>query len=316
MFLFKHMINNILHFDVDESLKPYLPTGEILPISLNEGTVKEVSNAEEVEVITIKSQSQITEKVLVAFPRLKLIIARTVGVDNVDIESCKKKQIALYHISDYGNYNVGEHALALLLAGARNIPQANSQVHTGKFSYANFLGVGIHGKTVGVIGTGRIGVAFIKLLMGFDVKIVAYDTFKNEAAQKQYGFTYVPLPELLSQSDIISLHVPLLPETKHMLGEKEFEMMKDGAIIVNAARGALVDTSALMKYIHKFHAVCLDVLEGEGNFDATNPILKFNNVIITPHIGFYTDDSVKRIGAQTVQIIEYFQKGIETDRVV
>lgn len=310
------MITKLIHFDVDRALQPYLPTGEIFTTTLNDTTVSDLKNPAETEIISFKSQSQITANVISKFPNLKLLIARTVGVDNIDIETCKKRNIALYHISDYGNYNVAEHALALLLSGARNIVPANQEVHNGKFSYVNFLGVGIHGKTVGVLGTGRIGVAFIKLLQGFDVEILAYDTFKNDAAQKQYGFTYVTLPELLSKSDIVSIHVPLLPETKHLLGEEEILQMKNGAIFVNAARGAIIDTTALIKHIGKFHAVCLDVLEGEQTLDSNHPILKFSNVVMTPHIGFYTDDSVKRIGEQTLQIIENFSKNISIDRIV
>jgi lactate dehydrogenase-like 2-hydroxyacid dehydrogenase len=295
--------NMIYHFDVDEQIKPYLTKGELFPNPVSPETLSRIPKKEKVEIMTCKSQSHVTSEVIDAFPNLKMVIARTAGVDFIDTEACKAKGIIFHNIPDYGNYNIAEHALALVLAGARHIVNANTEIHTGLFSYKNFLGKAIRGKTVGVIGTGRIGLAFIQLIRVFDVKILAFDIFQNMNAQKEYGFAYVPLKKLLQDSDIISIHVPLLPDTHHLLNDEKIKLIKFGAILVNTSRGAIINTTALIKNISKFQAVCLDVLEDEQKFSKDNPLLTFSNVIITPHIAFYTDDSVKRIGDETIKYI-------------
>jgi lactate dehydrogenase-like 2-hydroxyacid dehydrogenase len=237
-------------------------------------------------------------------------VARTVGVDNIDLNYCKAHNIAVYHTSDYGSQVVAEHALALTLAGARHIVQADREVHSGKFSYERFLGMAIGGKTIGVVGTGRIGSAFIKLLSPFGVHILAYDLVKN------IRVSYVSLRELLEKSDIVSIHVPLLPATKHLIGENEIQYMKQGSILVNTSRGAIIDTNSLIKNIQKFHAVCLDVVENEDKFTKQNPLLRYENVIITPHIGFYTDQSIKRIVKETERCIINYVRGNQKGRMV
>ncbi len=219
----------------------------------------------------------------------------------------KKKGIVVKNIPDYGAYNIAEHVLALLLTGARNIIPSDKQVHEGMFTYKDFMGVGLRGKTLGVIGTGKIGLELIKIAKGFEMQITAYDIVKNEKAEEDLGFVYVSLNKLLKTADFISLHVPLLPETKYLIGDKEIKMMKKGVILINTSRGAIINTKALIKNIKKFKAVCLDVVEGEENFTKNNPLLKLNNVIITPHIGFFTDNSIKRIGEETMIIINNFK---------
>ncbi len=307
---------HILHVDVDENLKPLLNKGELLASPLTNRTVKKIKKNNEIEVITFKSQSRIDAAILDAFPKLTLLIARMVGTDNVNHQACKDRGISLYNIPDYGTYNIAEHGLALMLAGARHIVAADKEVHRGKFSYRNFLGKSIKGKTVGVVGTGKIGIALIRLLQPFGVTILAFDVIKNEKASQELGFSYVPFGALLKQADIISLHVPLMKETEHLVGEKEITLMKIGSILVNTSRGAIIDTKALIKNIKKFHAVCLDVVEGEEQFFRTHPLLKYKNVIMTPHIGFYTDDSIRRIARETSACIEKFLAGNPEGRVV
>jgi len=288
---------NILHLDLDDNLRQLFPA------------VKRPPN-NRVECITCKSQSVLSASAIKKFPRLTLIVARTVGVDNIDLNYCKAHNIAVYHTSDYGSQVVAEHALALTLAGARHIVQADREVHSGKFSYERFLGMAIGGKTIGVVGTGRIGSAFIKLLSPFGVHILAYDLVKN------IRVSYVSLRELLEKSDIVSIHVPLLPATKHLIGENEIQYMKQGSILVNTSRGAIIDTNSLIKNIQKFHAVCLDVVENEDKFTKQNPLLRYENVIITPHIGFYTDQSIKRIVKETERCIINYVRGNQKGRMV
>lgn len=297
----------IVHFGVDEVLNKYL-VGKRFPFHLSYDTLPKIRDKETIEIITIKSQSIINKEILRYFPGLKLIITRTIGTDHIDLKTCQDRKVEVRNI-DYGVTSIAEHSMALLLAGSRNVIKANNDVHKGKFSYEDFLGVGLKGKTLGVIGTGKIGLAFIRLAKAFDLKIIAFDVVKNEKAARELSFKYIPLENLLTRSDFISIHVSLLPETKHMIGEKEIKHMKNEIILVNTSRGAVIDTKALVKYIKKFKAVCLDVLEDELNFSKSHPLLKYDNVIITPHIAFYTDLSVIEIARQTNMRIDNYLKG-------
>lgn len=294
---------NIRHLDLDDNHRPIFPVLKQLPDN-------------QVECLTCKSQSILSASVMKKFPKLVLVVTRTVGVDNIDLAYCKQKGIAVYHIPDYGSQVVAEHALALALAGARHIVQANRDVHVGKFWYERFLGMAITGKTVGVVGTGRIGLAFIKLIASFGVTILAYDISKKEKISRNVGFQYVSLTKLLKTSDVVSIHVPLTASTRRMIGANELEMMKSGSILVNTARGGIIDEKALVKHINKFRAVCLDVVENENTFTKHNPLVRYENVIITPHIGFYTDQSVMRIVKETERCIINYVQGNQDGRVV
>lgn len=307
---------NILHVDVDSNLKPFLSGGRSVSLPIKAETVSQIVRKETVSIITCKSQSHLSADALVAFPKLKLIVARTVGTDNVDLTYCKTNNIAVYHIPDYGAQIVAEHALALLLAGARHIVQADAEVHTGKFSYDSFLGKAIAGKTVGVIGTGKIGLSFIRLVSVFGVTVIAYDIVEKQTAADDLGFRYVSLTELLQTSDMVSVHVPLLPETHHLIGKKELGLMKNGSILVNTSRGAIIDTDSFIRCVGKFWAVCLDVVENEEAFTKSNPLLPYKNVILTPHIGFYTDESVKKIAQETQQCIRKYKTGNREGRII
>ena len=157
---------------------------------------------------------------------------------------------------------------------------------------------------------------FIKIARSLGMKIVAYDIFKNEKAAEELDYKYVTLDDLLKQSDVITLHIPSTPKTKHLLDAKRLKSVRQGAILVNTARGDLIDEKALVANIKKFHAVCLDVLQNEDKFSRTHPLLKFENVIITPHVAFYTDESIKEIARETLLNIERFREGDKTNRIV
>ena len=293
----------IIHFDVDSEIKKYL-SGKLFSFSLTLDNLEKVVKKENIEIITFKSQSVINEKILSEFPKLKLIITRTVGVDHVDLTACEKRKIIVKNIPNYGASNIAEHALALLMAGARNIVQANKEVHQGKFFYEFFLGTSFKDKVLGIIGTGKIGLELIKLVSGFGLKVIGYDIVKNEKAAKELNFSYVSLENLLRNSDLISIHVPFFKSTFHLIGEKEIDLIKKGAILVNTSRGEIIDTKALIKQVKKFKAVCLDVVEGEKSFSKKHILLKHKNIIITPHIGFYTDGSVQTIAKITEKYIK------------
>lgn len=305
----------IVHFDVDEQLEKYLD-GSTVNYPFIPNNISRIKNSEQLEVITIKTKSVAEESALCKLSNLQLLITRTVGTDHIDLEYCEQNGIAVYNIPDYGSYNIAEHALTLILAGTRNLLQAYQQTQQGKFSYKDFLGTSLHGKTIGIIGTGKIGLELIKLLQPFQTKLLAFDVIKNQEASKKYGYKYLELDKLLSNSDIISLHIPLNQHTEHMLGERRLSMIKDDTILVNTSRGGVIDTQALIKHIDKFKAVCLDVLEEERKFNKDHLLLKYNNVIITPHIGFYTDNALKNIARETMRNIERFKQNDNTNRIV
>lgn len=305
----------IVHFDVDKNLDTLLK-GNKETLEVTPQTIKSIKNKEKITVMTIKTQSLITEEVLEAFPKLKLIITRTVGVDHIDLEACKNKKIAVYNIPNYGPQHVGQHAVALMLTIARNIIPANIDTHKGNFSYKNFLGISMDKKTLGVVGTGKIGLEVIKIAKSLGMEIIAFDLFINQKAAKQFGFTYVPLSTLLRQSDVITLHIPSTKQTYHLLSSKQFKQMKKGAILVNTARGDLIDTKALIEYAPNFHGIGLDVVEGELTYSRKHPFLKLTNVIITPHSAFYTDESLKIISKETMENIRRFNIHDKTNRVI
>lgn len=305
----------IIHFDVDRNLDLLL-SGKKFPNEITPQTVGIIKNKDKITVLSLKTQSLITKEVIEAFPRLKIIVTRTVGVDHIDLNSCKERKVAVYHIPNYGPQHVAQHAIALMLTGARNIIPADYNTHKGNFSYKNFLGISLEGKTLGVIGTGKIGLEVIKIAKSLGMKILAFDIYQNKKAAQELAFKYVTLEDLLKNSDAVTLHIPSTPETKYILNKKTIPLMKKGAILVNTARGDLVDTKALIKNIAKFHAVCLDVLEDEHKFSKNNPLLQFKNVIITPHCAFYTDESLKIIAQETQENIKRFQRGDRTNRVI
>lgn len=302
---------NIVHFDVDRELDTYLSG------SKTESSLQTCKKAElrKTEAVSIKTASQADDHTLSQFPNLELLITRTVGTDHIDIEYCKKKGIAVYHIVDYGSFNIAEHVFALLLSGTRNILNTQQEIKSGTFSYNGHMGVALKGKMIGVVGTGRIGLEVIKRANAFEMMVVAYDVFKNEKAREELGFEYVELEELLERADVVTLHAPLLESTKHMINESSIKKMKMQSVLINTARGELIDTEALIRNIEKFRLVGLDVLEGEKEFSKDNPLLGFENVIITPHIAFYSDASVKKIAEETMRLLENYKKGSGDGRV-
>jgi D-lactate dehydrogenase len=303
----------IIHFDVDAELDKYL-NGEKYSYSLDEITSPEKFS--QTDIITIKSIANAHKEQLSIFPNLKALITRTVGTDHIDLEYCKQKGIEVFNILDYGSFNIAEHVFALLLAGTRNILNSQHEIKSGIFSYNNHLGIALKGKTMGIVGTGKIGLETIKRAKGFEMNVVAYDVFKNEKAAKELEFLYISLEELATSADIISLHAPLLESTKHMINDRILERMKPGAILINTARGGLIDTNALVNHIKKFRWVGLDVLENEKEFSKDHPLLQFGNVVITPHIAFFSDASTKRIAEVTVEHIKNFKQGKKENRVV
>lgn len=203
--------------------------------------------AKDIEVLAVFVYSPITKEVLEKLPKLKMIQSMSTGVDHIDLDACKQRGVIVANVPAYGDNTVAEHAFGLLLNLSRNIHKAYLRsVQDDCFSYEGLIGFDLKGKTLGVIGTGRIGRNMIKIANGFAMNVLAYDAFPQKEAEASLGFRYVSLEELYSQSDVISLHVPLISETNHLINEEAISKMKNGVILINTARGGVVATEALI----------------------------------------------------------------------
>ncbi len=250
---------------------------------------------------------------------VRFIALRCAGYNNVDILSARGK-LAVFNVPAYSPYAVAEHAMAILLASVRKIPKAYIRTRDHNFSLAGLTGMDLHGKTVGVIGTGRIGSVFINICLGFGMRVLAYDKLPNPSLPVEY----TDLDTLFSQSHIISLHCPLTEETRHIIDKSAVEKMKKGVIIVNTSRGALVDAGALLEGIKKRHigGAALDVYEEESEVffedrsqdimddDTLARLISMPNVLVTSHQAFLTEEALNNIAQTTVQnIMSYAQSG-------
>lgn len=237
-----------------------------------------------------------------------LMIARHgVGVDNVDVKAATEHGVLVTRVPGYKlREAVAEMSVALALAAVRRLCAASSKVREGKWKERGMLvGFNIKGKTVGILGLGNIGGRVAEIYrFGFGANVLGYDPFISPEEAKKRGARLVGFEELLRESDIISIHVPLTAETRHMIGEREFNIMKRGVVLVNAARGAVVDTEALIKALRegRVGAAALDVVEGEP-IDASHPLLSFENVIITPHIGSNTVEALRGMDEANIEAI-------------
>ena len=256
---------------------------------------------------------------------VKLIALRCAGFNNVDVKACYKK-IHVVRVPSYSPEAVAEHAAALLLTSVRRIHKAYNRTRDFNFSLAGLTGFNIYGKTVGVVGTGRIGKSFIKIMQGFGARILAYDKFPDQTLDAEY----VELETLLKNSDIISLHCPLTDETFHLIDEKAVSSMKKGVMIINTSRGALIDAEALLNGIKErtVGGACLDVYEEESDLffedksghilgdDVLARLLSMPNVIITSHQAFLTDEALSEIARTTIKnVLDYFDDKPLTNEV-
>lgn len=253
---------------------------------------------------------------------VKLIALRCAGFNNVDLDS--KGQLRVVRVPQYSPHSVAEHAVALLLNINRKIYKAYQRVKKYNFSLDGLLGFDIYGKTVGVIGTGKIGKTFIEIMNGFGANIIAYDLFKDEKAEAELGFKYVELDTLYKESDIISLHCPLTPETEKIINKDSINKMKEGVIIINTSRGKLINTEELIEelYTGKIGGLGLDVYDEEGDYFLSDLsgsykrdknlslLISMPNVIITSHQAFFTKEALDKIASDTCKNIkEIFTEG-------
>lgn len=251
---------------------------------------------------------------------VKLIALRCAGFNNVDLKAAAHYGIPVVRVPAYSPHAVAEHAVALMLALNRKIHRAYWRTRDGNFSLHGLLGFDLYGKTAGVIGTGKIARELIRILKGFGMEVLAYDIFPDKAYAETAGFTYVPLEELYTRADIISLHCPLTDQTRYMIGDVAISHMKPGVVLINTGRGQLIHTEALIDGLKekKIGAAGLDVYEEEAAYfyedtsdrimddDVLARLLSFNNVIVTSHQGFFTREALDNIARTTMQNIGDF----------
>lgn len=253
---------------------------------------------------------------------IKLLALRCAGFNNVDVQGAKALGLTVVRVPAYSPYAVAEHAVGLILTLNRKLHKAYARVRDGNFSLEGLLGFDLNDRTVGIVGTGKIGIITANILRGFGCQVLAYDKFPNAEAIASNLVTYVSLSELFHRSDIISLHCPLTPETHHLINGEAIEQMKHGVMVINTSRGALVDTEAIVKGLKsgKVGYLGLDVYEQEENLffeDLSNQVIQddiferlltFPNVVITGHQAFFTEDALRNIAETTLSNITEFQQ--------
>ncbi len=300
-------INKTYHFDITYFRYHLTPENIVLAKGFN--------------IIIIFVNDLINEKMMktLADFGIKLIALRSSGFNNIDLKSALGK-IKIVRVPAYSPNAIAEHTVALMLSLNRKIHRAYFRTRDANFSLHGLLGFDMYGKTAGVIGTGRIGKALIKILKGFDMKVIAYDKYPDEKFAKEIQIDYLPLEEIFKQSDIISLNCPLTKETEYLINRDTIALMKKGVMIINTGRGKLIKTSDLIHALKsgKIGSAGLDVYEEESKFffedlsdrvltdDILARLLTFNNVIITSHQGFFTREALYNIAQTTMQNIQDF----------
>ncbi len=266
---------------------------------------------------------QVEDRVLQALKSLGvgLVALRSAGFNNVDLAAARRHGMVIARVPAYSPEAVSEHAVALILSLNRNIHRAYARVREGNFALGGLLGFNLHGRTVGVVGTGRIGACVARIMTGFGCKLLAYDIKPNTACS-EIGVVYVPLAKLLEESDIVTLHCPLTPDTRHLIDADAVGRLKRGAMLINTSRGAIVDTKAVVDGIKSgaIGHLGLDVYEEEAALffddksdqvirdDVFERLLTFPNVLVTGHQAFFTGEALKAIADTTIANVDAFAK--------
>ncbi|OGH16628.1 MAG: hypothetical protein A3C30_04335 [Candidatus Levybacteria bacterium RIFCSPHIGHO2_02_FULL_40_18] len=321
-------------FELQDWEEDYLKEkfGNTVDISFHseELNIENVPAVKDADGIVVFIYSTIDKQVLDLMPNLKFIATMSTGFDHIDIEECKRRNIIVSTVPTYGENTVAEHAFALIFAISRRLIESHNRVSEGNFSPTGLTGFDLFGKTLGVIGVGNIGSHVIRIAKGIGMDVLAYKRTPDPKLAADLGFRFVSMDELLSQSDIISVHVPYNKETHHMLNSDAFSKMKDGVVIINTARGAIIDTTALVSALQsgKVAAAGLDVLEEESIIREEHELLHkefpiedlktvlenhmlLNNpkVVITPHNAFNSREALMRILRITEENINGFLAG-------
>jgi len=252
-----------------------------------------IKNVKECSAMIVGVEN-ITEPVIQASTKLRIIAKHGAGVDNIDVEAASSRGIVVINAPGANSNAVADLTIGLFLSLARSIPFADRSVKEG--GWPRIVGIQLNGKVLGIIGLGQVGKLVAKRASGFDMKVLAYDVVKDEVFAQKWGITYLSLDELLAESDFISIHVPLSPSTRRLIGEEELKLMKKEAFLLNISRGTIIDEEALYQVLKegKIRAAALDVFSNEPPRES--PLLKLDNVILTPHMGGYTFEALRETG--------------------
>ena len=263
----------------------------------------------DVDAVLIRSATKIDAEAIAAAPKLKVVARAGVGLDNVDVKAATAAGVMVVNAPQSNIVSAAEQAIALLFAVARRTPNANASLKSGEWKRSKFTGVEILDKTVGVVGFGKIGQLVAQRLAAFGTTIIAYDPYVQPARAAQYGVRMVTLEELLREADIVTIHLPKTPETLGLIGERELQLVKPGVIIVNAARGGLVDEDALAIALKegRVGGAGLDVFATEPT--TSSPLFEFDNVVVTPHLGASTDEAQEKAGTAVAKSVKLALKG-------
>jgi len=294
-------------------------------------TVDNASSYRDTEIISCFISSIINKDVIDRLANLKLIVTRSSGFDHIDVDYCKTKNIAVSNVPEYGSSTVAEHTFALLLNLTRKIPQAIEQIQKLNFDHSALKGVDLYEKTIGIIGLGKIGQHVLRIAQGFGMKVISYAHHPDEELAQKMNFQYGDLDALLGKSDVITLHLPLTPQTKHIINKDNILKFKKGSYLINTARGGLIDTEAIFLGLDQgiLEGVGLDVLEEEDELHEEISILtkasqqninlktllydhiliRHPKVIVTPHNAFNSQEALERIIKVTIENIQSFIDG-------
>lgn len=328
----------IAYFKFEEWEKEYIKSSTLLGEDHEVIFFDHILNSEKLpeerdfEVLAVFVDSKVDKAVLDAFPNLKMVATRSTGFDHVDLSECEARGIVVANVPAYGQETVAEYAFALLLTLSRRTYEAYNKLReSGKFDPQGLRGFDLNGKTLGVIGTGKIGKNSIQIAKGFDMNVVAYDPYPDADFAKKMGFQYKELDEVLAEADVVTIHVPYMEATHHMLNSETIPKMKKGAVLVNTSRGPIVETAALVKALRDGHlrGAALDVVEeeplikdelnflvdGKGDLEqlrtalADHVLIDMDNVIVSPHNAFNTIEALQRIVETTLKNINAVATG-------
>ena len=314
------------------------PEGQYLAITLADiaavearpetlGELLSQGSREDVEVLMPFIHSAVGREQMEAMPNLRFIATRSTGYDHVDLEAAAEKDISVANVPAYGENTVAEHTFALILALSRKVHHAWTRTQRGEYTMEGLRGFDLYGKTIGVIGAGAIGLHVVRIAKGFGMKVLAFDVNQNQLLADVLDFTYADLDELLENSDIVTLHAPAIPATHHLINKDTLSRMKRAALLINTARGSLVDTAALVEALDagRIGGAALDVFEGEEFMQHEDELLhepdaegklklivrahrlqRRPDVVITPHIGFNSEEALRRILDTTAENVRAF----------